>query len=305
MYSLITNDVEEISIVKHRMDSDTARLVSEKALPKLIDLFSKYDVKSTFYFTGTFAEAFPKSVELVHNNGHEVGCHGYSHKVQHSFDVLSIKQQYTHLSKAKNILEQNIGKVTSFRAPALRINNTMPLVLEALNFETDSSVCPQRFEGPLTFGWKNKLNWLLCSRSPYYMSKVNPFKSGNSKVLEIPVSSAIFAYQGSTMRIAPQLFEVLENLMISESKKSDRPLNFLFHPIEIIDEKYNGPIVSRGSNVIEKVFGDKLRRNLKIKNLGANAFEGLSKSLKKIRDNGFEFLTVQEYANKWRKFKNE
>ena len=50
MYSLITNDVEEISIVKHRMDSQTARLVSEKALPKLIDLFSKYDVSSTFYF---------------------------------------------------------------------------------------------------------------------------------------------------------------------------------------------------------------------------------------------------------------
>ena len=84
------------------------------------------------------------------------------------------------------------------------------------------------------------------------------------------------------MRIAPQLFEILENLMIAESKKSYKPLNFLFHPIEIINEDYEGPIAHRGSNTIEKIFGDKLRRNLKMKNLGANAFEALSKSLKKI-----------------------
>ncbi len=77
MYFLMTNDVEAHSLSLNREDPGTVDQVHKVGLPRLLDLLSKHDVSSTFYFTGMFAEASPESVELVRDHGHEVGCHGY------------------------------------------------------------------------------------------------------------------------------------------------------------------------------------------------------------------------------------
>lgn len=89
MHFLMTTDVEEFSIPLNRLDDATAWRVYREGLPKLLDLYSKYDVESTFYFTGTFAEKIPEAMELVMERGHEIGCHGYSHEVERGFDVMS------------------------------------------------------------------------------------------------------------------------------------------------------------------------------------------------------------------------
>jgi len=80
MYYLLTNDVEEHSIQKNRLDDDTAREVAEVGIPRLLELYAKQGIRTTFFFTGTFVESFPDSVRTVKSAGHEVGCHGYSRK---------------------------------------------------------------------------------------------------------------------------------------------------------------------------------------------------------------------------------
>ncbi|MEA1906479.1 MAG: hypothetical protein U9N12_05935 [Euryarchaeota archaeon] len=55
MYFPITNDVEAHSPSLNREDSGTVDLVHKVGLPRLLDLLSKHDVSSTFYFTGMFA----------------------------------------------------------------------------------------------------------------------------------------------------------------------------------------------------------------------------------------------------------
>ena len=87
MYSLITNDVEETSIAKNRQSIKTGHQVSKEAIPELLNIYSKYDVSSTFYFTGTFAQRNPEAVSMVKEHDHEIGCHSYSHEVQHSLDL--------------------------------------------------------------------------------------------------------------------------------------------------------------------------------------------------------------------------
>ena len=77
MYFLMTNDVEAHSLSLNREDPGTVDLVYKVGLPRLLDLLSKHDMSSTFYFTGMFAEASPESVELVRDHGHEIGCHKY------------------------------------------------------------------------------------------------------------------------------------------------------------------------------------------------------------------------------------
>ena len=169
MYTLMTNDVEHTSISKNKLSKETAQRVCDQGLPRLLSLYSKNDIVSTFYFTGEFASQFPKALQMVKKHGHEIGCHGYSHKPEHSFDVLSLEKQYLHLQLAKRTIESIVGRIEAFRAPALRIGNYTPALLETVGFKTDSSISPQRFDGPLTFGSMRKLRWLTAHRDPYYL----------------------------------------------------------------------------------------------------------------------------------------
>jgi hypothetical protein len=101
MHFLMTNDVESFSIPRNREDSEITKQIYEVGLPRLLDLLSKHDIQSTFYFTGMFAEQSPESVELVKEHGHEIGCHGYDHSPQRAFDVLSYEEQVNELKKGK------------------------------------------------------------------------------------------------------------------------------------------------------------------------------------------------------------
>ena len=73
MHFLMTTDVESFSIPLNREDSDVAKQIYEVGFPHLLDLYARYDIKCTFYFTGMFAEQSPESVELVKEHGHEIG----------------------------------------------------------------------------------------------------------------------------------------------------------------------------------------------------------------------------------------
>lgn len=296
----MTNDVEETSIVNNNLSYNTASKVSKEGLPSLIDLYSKYDVESTFYFTGTFAKNFPDSVQKVIDNGHEVGCHGYSHHPHHAFDVLTPKEQYIHLLKAKKEIESISGRIEAFRAPALRLGTQTLTILENLGFRTDSSVASQRFDGPLTFGSLEKLKWLSSPRLPYFPNPKNPCQKGQSKILEIPVSALIVAYQGTTMRISPTFNNLLGNYLFHESKKTNKPIVFLYHPNEAITESPTSSKINRRSrSYIGYIFGDLLRHRLKNNNLGPKSLHLLEGIIKKSIDHGFDFVSAKKFRKKF------
>ena len=146
MHFLMTVDVESFSIPLNREDAEIARLVYEIGLPRLLDLLSKHDIKCTFYFTGMFVEQSPESVELVREHGHEIGCHGYDHSPERAFDMLSYEEQVNELKKAKTVIEGVAGRIESFRAPMLRMNEATVRALEEAGFKTDSSVASQSIE---------------------------------------------------------------------------------------------------------------------------------------------------------------
>ena len=294
---ILTNDVEEVSIVNNNLNYNIAKKVATEGLPKLLKLYSKYEIRATFYFTGTFAKYFPEAVLEVLRQGSEVGCHGYSHLYSHAFDVMPIDQQYSHLLNAKKILEDIAGKIVSFRAPALRLNSNTVKILKHLDFNTDSSVAPQRFDGPLTSGSLNKLSWILSKRKPYFVGETL-YKEGNSNLLEIPVSSFVFGYQGTTLRFSPNLNSIVESFLLSESKKNNYPLVFLFHPTEAVKEKRGKKSDRRSKTLLGYVLADKLRRTLKLKNLGPESLILLENLIKRHKDKDALFMTASDYFTK-------
>jgi len=279
----------------NREDSEVAKQIYEAGLPRLLDLYARHDIKCTFYFTGMFAEQSPESVELVKEHGHEIGCHGYDHSPEKAFDLLSYDEQLKELRKAKTAIEGVAGRVESFRAPMLRINEDTVRALEEAGFKTDSSVASQRFDGPLTFGAKRKLKWLYAPRKPYMISYDSVVKSGSSNILEIPISAAIFPFIGTTMRISPFITKILQKYLYHESKKIGKPVVFLFHPNECLDIGNEIVTTRRTSNPVEYLFADVIRHKLKLKNLGQTSLKLLGEVITSAKEFGFEFVSVREY----------
>ncbi len=52
----------------------------EVGTPRLLNLFKKYGLRTTWFIPGHSIETFPKQMAAVVEGGHEIGIHGYSHE---------------------------------------------------------------------------------------------------------------------------------------------------------------------------------------------------------------------------------
>ena len=299
-YCFITNDVETTSIWHNCLRDKTGEYVLKEGMPILLDIYKKYDIKSTFFFTGYFAQKFPEAVKMIIPYGHEVASHGFTHEVDQAFDILPLEKQIEHLKKSKQILEYISGQeVISFRAPAARVNKNTPLALIETGFKIDSSVASQRFDFFLSFGGINKLKWIKTPRLPYKTKTNNLFKKGGSSIIELPLSALIFPYIGTTLRMLPSITRFIRYLLYLETKLNDKPIVFLVHPNELIEE--NGKtrkIIRRKKNIISYFWADFFRGKLKIKNIGKSAIPLLEREMEFFKKKKYQFLTIKEYCKK-------
>lgn len=297
---LLSNDVETTSIWFNTLCDETGLKVLKEGMPLLLDLYSKYGFKTTFFFTGYIAKLFPEVVKMVLPYGHEIGSHSYSHKKEYGLDVLSLEEQKYQLKESKNILEDISGhEVISFRSPALRINNYTAQALIETGYKIDSSVASQRFDMFFSFGSKEKLKWLFAPRLPYKTSPKSLFKKGEGPIIEVPLSATIFPYVGTTMRVFPLITRMQRNLLHFENKINGKPIVFDIHPNEFIDESDEKQIIGkRSSNPLMYFLKDYLRTMLKIKNLGPKAISLYENEIDFYNKKGYNFLTIKDFCNK-------
>lgn len=297
-FCLLTNDVETTSIWHNSLRDETGLKVFKEGMPLLLDLYQKYNIKSTFYFTGYIAKLYPEIVKMIIPYGHEVASHGLSHKKEDGFDVLELDDQILHLQESKKILEDISGsEVISFRAPALRVNNNTALALDSCGYKIDSSVASQRFDMFMSFGGIKKLNWLTSPRKPYRTSKNSLFKKGSGNIIEIPLTASLVPYLSTTMRIFPNFTSIQRRFMALESKFTGKPIVFDTHPNEFIDESNQKRVINkRSNNFISSFLQDTLRSKLKTKNLGMKGLKIYEREISYFEQNNFSFCTVKEYC---------
>ena len=295
-FCIITNDVETTSILNHKLRDKTGEYVLNQGMPRLLDLYDKYGVKATFFYTGHIAQLYPEVVKMAYERGHEVGSHGLTHEVDQAFDVLTPEQQLDHLRQSKQILEDIIGdEVVSFRAPAARVAERFPAIMKEAGFKVDSSVASQRFDMMFSFGALKKLHWITAPRKAYFVKENNIFKKGDSEVLEVPISAMGFPYIGTFMRIAPVLNRITRRLLYWETLCNGRQFVFLTHPNEFIDEDCEGGAIERrAKNYFSYLMGDVLRHKLKVKNLGEKALPIYEIELAFFQKKNFEFITCKD-----------
>ena len=147
----------------------------------ILDLFEKYDVKSTFFVLGYIAEQFPDLIKKISELGHEIASHSYAHIDLRKVSKEKFEEDFI---KSKNILEKITGKkVKGFRAPFFSINKNNYWVFEILskNMSYDSSVFPVKTQ---LYGIPNAPRNIY---KPSLKNIVNEDKNG--KLIEIPMAT--------------------------------------------------------------------------------------------------------------------
>lgn len=195
-----------------------------EGVKRLDELFQKYGIKATWFVTGEVMERYPDMVSMLKKEGHEVGCHGYTHK----------KQEFlSEVGKQRKSLEKWLGlyhKITDekpfgFRAPAFRLNNTTLQLLGKLGFIYDCSVVPTYMP--------NHYNFLFAPKTPYHPSTANISRRGNGQILEIPVSIAPvipIPLGAPTMRLLGERW-----IKFSLRKLTKHPIVFYTHPKDVME----------------------------------------------------------------------
>lgn len=103
---------------------------------RLLKLFKKYDIKTTWFIPGHSLETFPEDMAAVRDAGHEIGLHGYSH--ENPVDM-SLEQQRDVLDKTYRMLTEFAGKPPRGSvAPwyALPYHMTLPQAKSCYRWET-------------------------------------------------------------------------------------------------------------------------------------------------------------------------
>ncbi|MBO7089198.1 MAG: polysaccharide deacetylase family protein [Lentisphaeria bacterium] len=291
--------METTSIVNGGLREDTGVKVWKEGLPALLDLYEEYGVKATFFYIANFAKECPEIVKMVQAKGHEIACHGLTHRHDMAFDTMSYEQQLDHLRTAKAILEDIAGEeVVSFRSPALRVNKDTPRALIEAGFRFDSSVAPQRMDMFMSLGSKGKLQWFGAPRTPYATREDNLARRGNAPITEVPVSSFGLPYIGTMMRISPFLNRMTRTFLCWETRKTDKGINFLIHPNELItEEDLHLKTEKRASIHVAYLLSDVLRRRLKQRNLGESAVRLFEREIKFWKNKEYEFKRIKDYDN--------
>lgn len=296
MNVFFTNDVEHTS-VNGATFQRIADQVEHETLPRLLDLYDKYGVRSTFFVLGELAQIRPNIVRMIANRGQEVASHGVTHDYKRAFDVLPMEEQIRELRESKDLLEQIAGQeVISFRAPALRVNQDTPIALTEAGYRFDSSIAPQRMDAFMSLGGKNKKQWLGAPRAIYETDMHNLARIGQSGIIEVPVSSFGVPYIGTVMRVSPRfLNSVTRRLLYLETRGTNKPVNFLFHPSEAVQEQESESAPrNRAGSKLGHLFSDVLRAKLKLKHLDLSALELLEAELAFWKEHGGEFIQVKE-----------
>lgn len=241
--NFLTFDVEEW--YHSNYDTDLEKYKNTKTnldytIGKIIDLCDKYSVKSTCFIVGDIAKNKPYLVKKLHEAGHEIASHSYSHKLVYTMSHSEFKED---LYKSCSQLEDIIGeKVAGFRAPSWSVKKENLEwyydILDQQGLIYSSSVYP---------GYTYLYGIPDANINPHFVTTKQ-----NNKILEIPVPVLTFMDKrvgfsgGFYLRFFPSWFT--KYFMKKRNKNGIE--NFIYlHPREL-DENQEKLELNRLENFI-------------------------------------------------------
>lgn len=107
---------------------------------KLLELFRKNNVKATYFLLGKTIEDHPGLIKEIIDEGHEIGCHTYTHPFLYKITPEEFRMQ---IRKCKELIQPLGISYSGFRAPYFSIDHRSLWAIDILKeegFLYDSSI---------------------------------------------------------------------------------------------------------------------------------------------------------------------
>jgi peptidoglycan-N-acetylglucosamine deacetylase len=125
-------------------DISRGLFAGEIGVPRLLNLFKKYKLKTTWFIPGHSIETFPEQTQMVVEAGHEIGIHGYSHE---NPIAMTEQQEETILRKCIDLVEKVSGqRPNGYVAPWWEFSNVTNELLLKHGIKYDHSLMHNDFQ---------------------------------------------------------------------------------------------------------------------------------------------------------------
>src|SRR5438045_7376444 len=108
-------------------DISRGLFAGEIGTPRLLNLFERRGMKTTWFIPGHSIETFPEQTKMVVDAGHEIGMHGHTHENAIS---MTPEQEETVMLKCIDLIERVAGRrPPGYVAPwwaVARVSNDLP-----------------------------------------------------------------------------------------------------------------------------------------------------------------------------------
>ena len=146
-------DVEEwfhAELVRRFVQPDRGQRPPERraawAIEPILLLLGRYEVKATFFVVGDVLRHESALIQRLWEEGHEIGCHGWSHRPLWGLDPEQFERELTEFDAAATAVLP-VNEVIGFRAPTFSLDERSAWALDLLRargYRYDSSIFPMR-----------------------------------------------------------------------------------------------------------------------------------------------------------------
>ncbi len=235
MHSALTIDVEDWyqpELVRHHLSAQEERGQIEQSGNAVLELLRGRGIKATFFVVGEIARRHPRLIEEVLRQGHELGCHGMSHRPLWELTADELRCELQQFAEVMDEIVPGVA-IRGFRAPTFSLDNRTRWALGILTdfgYHYDSSVFPIRTPAYGVSG---------CPLLPYRPSAGDiSLEDEEAELIEFPMSVWTWAglrvpvCGGFYLRALPWRFV---RFCLREINSS-RPLVIYVHPWETYPE---------------------------------------------------------------------
>jgi len=276
----------------------SAHAVYDRCVPRLTAWLDDESIRATFFAIGEDLEREEnrETISALHQVGHEIGNHSYHH--HYNLTRRAVADIRQDVERAAEAIEAACGtRPVGFRAPGYTVSDPLFTALEVSAIKYDSSVfpCPSYYavkaaalasikvRGRKSASILDTPAVLRAPREPYQIGR--PYWKRGNGLLELPigVTPLQLPYIGTSLVLGGE--RVAERL--SKQMLGKPLINLELHGLDAADAAEDG---------LEAL----APRRADLKRAAADKLRSLRTAIRVIREAGYEFVTLEEAARRFR-----
>jgi peptidoglycan/xylan/chitin deacetylase (PgdA/CDA1 family) len=166
------------------LDISRGMFSGEVGTPRLLKLFDRWGIKTSWFIPGHSIETFPEQMKMVADAGHEIGVHGYTHE---NPIAMTPDQEEAVLNKCVDLVTKLSGKrPRGYVAPWWELSNATAGLLLKNGFLYDHSMMHNDFH---PYYVRTGDSWTKIDYSKHPSHWMKPLQRGQeTDLIEIPAS---------------------------------------------------------------------------------------------------------------------